>query len=86
MARLGVVQRGNLVDSLTTILETCADKVGAGFRLLTEPFLQPGEQVPDMALAVQLLGRMMAKRSCGVITSISTNAPTTWCRASSSMS
>ena len=62
MARLGVFQRGNLVDSLTTTLATCADKVGVGFRLLTEPFLQPGEQVPDMALAVQLLGRMIVDR------------------------
>jgi hypothetical protein len=60
MARLTVIRRGDKVSSLVATLENCAGKIGEAFRRLTEPYLQPGEKVPDMALAALLLGRVIS--------------------------
>lgn len=62
MARLTVIRRGNKVSSLVATLDSCADKIGEGFRQLTKPYLRPGEEVPDLAFAVLLLGRAISDR------------------------
>lgn len=62
MARLGVIRRGNLVSKLAAALESHAEQLGIAFRQLTEGFLEPGEILPDVVLAVRLLGRMIVSR------------------------
>lgn len=62
MARLGVIRRGNLVSRLAASLESHAENIGSAFRRLTEDFLEPGENHPDVVLAVRLLGRLIASR------------------------
>lgn len=62
MARRTVINRGNLVTAFSSTVEQCAEKIGTAFQALTQPFLQPDEQAPDVVLMVRLLGRVVRDR------------------------
>ncbi len=60
MASKSFITRLNEADALTSSIEQAADGVGADLEQLWAPVLREGETMPDMALALRLLGRTLA--------------------------
>lgn len=62
MSRRALNIRATLVARFTAAVDNYADEIGARFARLLEPFLRQDETIPDLALALRLLSRMIRHR------------------------
>ncbi|HEX9731850.1 MAG TPA: hypothetical protein VGG06_07645 [Thermoanaerobaculia bacterium] len=62
MSRRALNIRGALVAKLTAAVDNYAAEIGARMTRLFEPLLLEGETVPDLALSLKLLGRLIRSR------------------------
>lgn len=69
MARKNVSIRAGLVATFSATLDATAEKIGVGFHARSQPFLQPGEDPPNVTLLIRLLGRMISNRFQALLSS-----------------
>lgn len=66
--RKAVLRREGLVARFKSAIDNYADKIAPGFGQLMQPFLRSDETMPDIALVIRLLGRLIVSRFKNLLT------------------